>query len=85
MKFLKTKKIAVYYLGEDFFDLCRGPHVESAHDLKGLAFKVAKVNGAYWRGNEKNKMLQRVYAYAFENKKELNVYINKIEEAKKRP
>jgi threonyl-tRNA synthetase len=80
----ENEEIAVYYLGEDFFDLCRGPHVESAHDLKGLAFKVAKVNGAYWRGNEKNKMLQRVYAYAFENKKELNVYINKIEEAKKR-
>ncbi|MDD2445437.1 MAG: threonine--tRNA ligase [Clostridia bacterium] len=80
----ENEEIAVYYLGEEFFDLCKGPHVETANDLKGLAFKVIKVNGAYWRGNEKNKMLQRVYVYAFENKKELNVYINKIEEAKKR-
>lgn len=76
--------ISVYYLGDDFVDLCRGPHVESTRNLQNAGFKLVKVNGAYWRGNEKNKMLQRVYAYAFANKKELAEYITQQEEAKKR-
>ena len=76
--------ISVYYLGNDFVDLCRGPHVESTRNLQNAGFKLVKVNGAYWRGNEKNKMLQRVYAYAFANKKELAEYITQQEEAKKR-
>lgn len=73
--------ISIYYLGEDFFDLCRGPHVESARNLQNFAYKIAKVNGAYWRGNEKNKMLQRIYVYGFNNKDQLNDYIKKMEDA----
>lgn len=78
------EKISVYYLGENFLDLCRGPHVESTRNLQNFAFKIAKVNGAYWRGNEKNKMLQRIYVYGFSNKQQLNDYINKMAEAVKR-
>ena len=76
--------VSVYYTGDDFFDLCRGPHVESAKNLQNFAFKIHAVNGAYWRGSEKNKMLQRVYVYAFADKKQLAEHINLIEEAKKR-
>ena len=80
----ENEEISVYYLGEDFVDLCSGPHVEGANKLQAMGFKVAKVNGAYWRGYEKNKMLQRIYVYAFENKEELNNYLTFLEEAKKR-
>ena len=80
----KDAVISTYSLGEDFVDLCSGPHVEHAGKLQSMGFKVEKVNGAYWRGNEKNKMLQRVYVYAFNTKEELAEYITKIEEAKKR-
>ncbi len=76
--------ISVYYLGDDFVDLCRGPHVESTGKLQNFGYKLAKINGAYWRGNEKNKMLQRIYAYAFKDKKQLADHINMLEEAKKR-
>jgi len=80
----ENEVISVYYLGDDFVDLCRGPHVENTSKLQNTGYKLIKVNGAYWRGNEKNKMLQRVYAYAFSNKKELAEYITMQEEAKKR-
>ena len=76
--------ISIYYTGDDFFDLCSGPHVESSRNLQNYAFKIHAVNGAYWRGNEKNKMLQRVYCYAFADKKQLVDHINMLEEAKKR-
>ncbi|MGN1207897.1 MAG: threonine--tRNA ligase [Christensenellales bacterium] len=76
--------ISIYKTGDDFVDLCRGPHVENTSSLQNVGFKLVKVNGAYWRGNEKNKMLQRVYAYAFASKKELADYIQMQEEAKKR-
>lgn len=76
--------ISIYKTGDDFVDLCRGPHVENTNKLQNVGFKLIKVNGAYWRGNEKNKMLQRVYAYAFASKKELADYIQMQEEAKKR-
>lgn len=65
-----------------FNDLCSGPHLENTRPIK--AFKLLSVAGAYWRGNEKNKMLQRVYATAFLNKEDLNAYITMVEEAKKR-
>ncbi len=78
------EEVSIYYTGDDFFDLCRGPHVESAKNLQNYAYKIHAVNGAYWRGNEKNKMLQRVYAYAYPDKKQLNEHIQMIEEAKKR-
>ena len=80
----KDAVISLYYTGDDFFDLCSGPHVESSRNLQNYAFKIHAVNGAYWRGNEKNKMLQRVYAYAFPDKKQLNEHIAMLEEAKKR-
>ena len=80
----KEEEVSLYYTGDDFFDLCRGPHVESSKNLQNYAFKLHAVNGAYWRGSEKNKMLQRVYAYAYPDKKQLQEHINMIEEAKKR-
>lgn len=80
----KDAVISIYYTGDDFFDLCSGPHVESSRNLQNYAFKIHAVNGAYWRGNEKNKMLQRVYAYAYPDKKQLQEHINMLEEAKKR-
>ena len=80
----EDEKITLYYTGDDFFDLCRGPHVESSKNLQNYAYKIHSVNGAYWRGSEKNKMLQRVYVYAFADKKQLADHINMLEEAKKR-
>ncbi len=80
----EDEKITLYYTGDDFFDLCRGPHVESTRNLQNFGFKIHSVNGAYWRGNEKNKMLQRVYVWAFKTKKELADHITMLEEAKKR-
>ena len=80
----ESETISCYYLGDDFVDLCRGPHVENTSKLQNYAYKINRVSGAYWRGNEKNKMLQRIYVYAFPDKKQLNDYVNMIEEAKKR-
>lgn len=80
----ENEVISVYYLGDDWVDLCRGPHVESTKYLQNFAFKINRVSGAYWRGDEKNKMLQRVYVYGFENKEKLQEHLNFIEEAKKR-
>ena len=80
----KNEEISVYYLGKDFVDLCKGPHVQNTKNLQNFGFKVAKINGAYWRGSEKNKMLQRIYVYAFKDKKSLSQYLLMLEEAKKR-
>ena len=76
--------ISVYYLGDDFVDLCRGPHVENTSKLQSYAYKISRVSGAYWKGDEHNKMLQRIYVYAFADKKQLADYVAQIEEAKKR-
>jgi len=73
--------ISAYTQG-DFTDLCRGPHVPQTGKIK--YFKLLNTSGAYWRGNENNKMLQRIYGTAFSSKKELNKYLNFLEEAKKR-
>lgn len=67
-----------------FNDLCAGPHVPNTSYIKGNAFKLLKVAGAYWRGNENNKMLQRIYATAYWNKEDLQKYLTMIEEAEKR-
>jgi len=75
-----TKSVSFYKTG-DFVDLCKGPHVESTEDLKGVAFKLDKIAGAYWKGDEKNKMLQRIYALAFESEKELDKFLVGREEA----
>lgn len=77
----ESEKISLYEQG-DFTDLCRGPHIPSTKFIK--AFKLTSVAGAYWRGSEKNKMLQRIYGVAFSSKRELEKYLNMIEEAKKR-
>ncbi|MFZ0637303.1 MAG: threonine--tRNA ligase, partial [Candidatus Acidiferrales bacterium] len=71
-----------YTLGPRFIDFCRGPHVPSSGKLK--AFKLLSVAGAYWKGNEKNPQLQRIYGTAFFTKKDLDEYLNRLEEAKKR-
>lgn len=76
--------ISVYYLGEDFVDLCRGPHVESTKYLRSFAFKINRVSGAYWRGDAKNKMLQRIYVYGYLDKKDLKEHLRMLEEALKR-
>lgn len=78
---LKDAALSIYGQG-DWFDLCRGPHVQSTGQVK--AFKLLSVAGAYWRGDEKKPMLQRIYATAFTEKKDLEEYIKNIEEAKKR-
>lgn len=77
----EDEKISLYKQGEHI-DLCRGPHIKSTKYVK--AFKLTSVAGAYWRGNEKNKMLQRVYGVAFSNKELLEKYLHNLEEAKKR-
>ncbi|HOF33510.1 MAG TPA: threonine--tRNA ligase [Spirochaetota bacterium] len=77
-----TDEMGSVYTQGNFFDLCRGPHVAKTGDIK--AFKLLRVAGAYWRGDEKNKMLQRIYGISFPDKKELDDYIRLQEEAKER-
>ena len=79
---LPEDSIISFYKQGDFTDLCAGPHVTSTAKVK--AIKLLSIAGAYWRGNEKNKMLQRIYGTAFEKKTELEEYIKMMEEAKKR-
>ncbi len=78
------KTITLYYTGDDFFDLCAGGHTESTGEIPVDGFKLDKLAGAYWRGDEKNAMLTRIYGLAFESKKELDDYMAQQEEAKKR-
>lgn len=70
------------YTQGDFTDLCRGPHVETTKELK--YFKLLKVSGAYWKGDSKNKMLQRIYGICFDNQEDLDAYLKMLEEAKER-
>ncbi len=81
IKELEGDSVTIYRQGE-FVDLCRGPHVENTSVLKH--FRLLSVAGAYWRGDERNKMLTRIYGTAFASKEDLEEYINRIEEAKKR-
>lgn len=74
-------QVSIYSQG-DFADLCRGPHVPNTNRLK--AFKLLSIAGAYWRGNENNRMLQRIYGTAFTDKKGLDAYLHRLEEAKRR-
>jgi threonyl-tRNA synthetase len=83
IKDLGDEKISIYQTG-DFVDLCKGPHVESTADLRSAGWKLDKIAGAYWKGSEKNKMLQRIYALAFENKEKLDEYLKNRVEAEKR-
>ena len=77
----KEEQLSLYSQG-DFTDLCRGPHVPSTGRLK--AFKLMKLAGAYWRGDSNNEMLQRIYGTAWVNKKDLDEYLHRLEEAEKR-
>ena len=77
----EDETISIYVLG-DFVDLCRGPHIRSTDKVK--AFKLLKFSGAYWRGDEKKKMLQRIYGISFPTQKELDAHLEKLEEAEKR-
>lgn len=76
-------KVSLYQTG-NFIDLCKGPHVESSTDLKNMGWKLDKIAGAYWKGSEKNKMLQRIYALAYESKDALEKHLKQREEAEKR-
>ena len=76
------EEIKVYFHG-DWFDLCRGPHLNSSGEI-GTAFKLTKVAGAYWRGDSNNPMLQRIYGTAWETQEELDNYLHMLEEAEKR-
>jgi len=78
----RGEKATVYWTGEEFVDLCAGPHAESTKAIK--AFKLLSVAGAYWHGDEKNKMLTRIYGTAFESEEDLKQYLWQQEEAKKR-
>jgi len=80
----QEKPVISTYRQDAFEDLCRGPHVEHTGQIPPDAFKLMSVAGAYWRGDEKNPMLQRIYGTAWRNKKELNEYLTMLEEAKKR-
>ena len=79
---IPASEVLSLYKQGDFVDLCRGPHVPSTGKLK--VFKLMKLAGAYWRGNSENEMLQRVYGTAWENKKDLEDYLHRLEEAEKR-
>ena len=78
-----AKTVSIYKTG-NFTDLCAGPHIDSTGQIKPDSFKLLKLAGAYWRGGEKNKMLQRIYGAAFETKEELELYLKNLEEAEKR-
>jgi len=78
----ENEEVSVYYHGK-WYDLCRGPHLSSTGKI-GKAFKLTKVSGAYWRGDSKNEMLQRIYGTCWRNKNELDEYILRLEEAEKR-
>ena len=79
----ENEELSIYHHGETWHDLCRGPHLASSGKI-GKAFKLTKVSGAYWRGDSNNEMLQRIYGTCWNTKKELEDYLNRLEEAEKR-
>lgn len=84
-EFVKEKKtLTAYYTGDVFVDLCRGGHVQNTSEIDPDAFKLDKIAGAYWRGNERNPQMQRVYGLAFDSKQELEKYLKQREEAERR-
>ena len=76
--------VTIYWTGDDYVDLCRGPHVENSSELLSAAFKVKSVSGAYWRGDEKRESLQRIYVYAFPDQQQLKAHLAFIKEAQER-
>ena len=83
-EYTKDGKVLTTYTSGNFTDLCAGPHVDSIDDIKNSAWKLERMAGAYWKGDEENKMLTRIYGLAFETKEELDTYLKRIEEAKAR-
>ena len=83
IKDLPGENVSIYQTGE-FVDLCKGPHINNTKEIAPNSFKITKTAGAYWKGNEKNKMLTRIYGLAFETEKELMDYLNMLQEAEKR-
>lgn len=81
---LPEDAVISFYKQGDFTDLCAGPHLDSTGRVKGNAIKLTNCTGAYWRGDSKNKMLQRIYGTCFPKKEELDAYLERIEEAKRR-
>ena len=79
----EKEELSIYHHGDTWYDLCRGPHLSSSSKI-GKAFKLTKVSGAYWRGNSDNEMLQRIYGTCWSTKKQLDEYLNRLEEAEKR-
>ena len=79
----KNEELSIYHHGDTWHDLCRGPHLASSSKI-GKAFKLTKVSGAYWRGDSNNEMLQRIYGTCWSSKKDLEDYLNRLEEAEKR-
>ena len=79
-----SEDLTVYWSGDDWLDMCRGPHLPSTGKLDPQAFKLTRVSGAYWRGDQKNAMLSRVYGTAWLNKKQLDAHLLRLEEAAKR-
>ena len=79
----KNEELSIYHHGDTWHDLCRGPHLSSSGKI-GKAFKLTKVSGAYWRGDSNNEMLQRIYGTCWSNKKDLDDYLHRLEEAEKR-
>ena len=78
------EELTVYHSGEDWLDLCRGPHLPSTGKLDPAAFKLTRVSGAYWRGDQKNAMLSRIYGTGWLNKKQLAEHLHRLEEAARR-
>ncbi|MBZ0165714.1 MAG: threonine--tRNA ligase, partial [Candidatus Omnitrophica bacterium] len=79
---LPDEEVSIFHTGEEWLDLCKGPHIENAGNIK--AFKLLSVAGSYWRGDEKNPQLQRIYGTAFFTPDELDAYLKMLEEAQKR-
>ena len=80
----EDETITVYYTGEDYVDLCRGPHVANSQELMNCSYQVKSVSAAYWRGDEKRDHMQRVYIYAFPDKNQLKAHLAMIKEAMER-
>ena len=84
MELPENEELTVYWSGEDWLDMCRGPHLASTGKLDPQAFKLMRVAGAYWRGDQKNAQLTRIYGTGWLNKKQLNAHLTRLEEAAKR-
>lgn len=80
----EDETITLYYTGDDYVDLCRGPHVENSQELMNVAFEVRSISGAYWRGDENRDQLQRIYVTAFPDKQQLKEYKKLLREAAER-